>query len=97
MLVHGLEQMHSKFHVVHRFAAHLPPSHKVNIYIRDLKPENILLNEKGYCRIIDFNIAVICKDEKCEIANERHSTVGTMPFIGKIYFLVSFENMLMVS
>ena len=36
----------------------------------------------GYCRIIDLNIAQICDDKNCKVANEAKSTFGTLPYIG---------------
>jgi len=60
----GLEYMHSKYRVVHR----------------DLKPEIVLLDERGYCAIIDFNMAIKC-DDNLVIPNPNHYVVGTLPYI----------------
>jgi len=60
----GLEFMHNKFHVVHR----------------DLKPENVLLDERGFCAIIDFNMATKC-DDKLFVPNPNHYVIGTLPYI----------------
>jgi len=60
----GLEFMHNKYHVVHR----------------DLKPENVLLDERGFCAIIDFNMATKC-DDKLFVPNPNHYVIGTLPYI----------------
>jgi len=60
----ALEHMHIKYNVVHR----------------DLKPENILLDEKGFCAIIDFNMAIKC-NENLVVPNPNHFVVGTLPYI----------------
>jgi len=60
----GLEHMHQKYHIVHR----------------DIKPENVLLDERGFCAIIDFNMAIKC-DEKLFIPNPNHMVIGTLPYM----------------
>uniref|UniRef100_A0A6B2L1B8 Protein kinase domain-containing protein n=1 Tax=Arcella intermedia TaxID=1963864 RepID=A0A6B2L1B8_9EUKA len=60
----ALGHLHQKYHIVHR----------------DLKPENILLDEKGYCALIDFNMAIKC-DDNLVIKNPKHLVVGTLPYM----------------
>jgi len=60
----ALEYMHTKYHIVHR----------------DLKPENVLVDDKGFCSIIDFNMATKC-DENLNVPNPQRQVVGTVPYI----------------
>lgn len=81
-MVLTLEYLHSRG-IMHRYTvvgndtcSHLWS----NTFIRDIKPANIILDAKGYCHLVDFDLAVI-HNRMPGIRN----AVGTFPYIGTLY------------
>lgn len=36
--------------------------HELNVVYRDLKPEHVLIDSKGHCKIVDFGLSAIVKN-----------------------------------
>ncbi len=72
----GLEEKLVQFYAAN-LALGLEYLHSHHVIHRDLKPENVLLDEHGYAKLTDFNVAVELTEEPYTITG----FCGTRPYI----------------
>lgn len=69
----GLLENDAKF-IIANLINTLSEIHSKSIIYRDLKPENCMIDEHGYVRLIDFNLAVTLEED--ELLKTRAGTSG---------------------